>query len=133
MANDDRFNWVQARVQCNVSEMFEQLRAVVELDVKSAVECGIGAEIDGDLSDRFSVRVNREPNIRTGVRTFSIEGDEIGVVDLCRSGDGPVLVGCVGFDGKDCLIEVDRDGSRQCLRPWEFSRMALEPLFFPEQ
>ena len=131
MADNEWFDWVQARAQCNVSTVFGKLRTIVERDVKAAVECGIEAEvIDGDLSDTLSVRVNREPNILTGVRTFSVEGDELRVVDLRRSSK-VMLVGNVKFDGKDCLIEVDKDGSKQCLLPWEFSRLALEPLFFP--
>ena len=122
------FDWVRHRAHCNVREMFEKLAEVVAADVKAAEEVVAGRHfvLEANALDIFHVkRVEPpDPNVIDG-RRFRLQDSRIIVRDL-RGKD--ILSARVALVHHDCLLDVD--SQTQPLRLWQFSRLALESLFF---
>ena len=121
---DDYVDWVRIRALCDVPAAFNALVEVVEADVASAnkhlpkIEAGIE-----DL--RRSVRTVMVIQANGNGCTFRISGDEIVVRD---ANEKDVL------RAKPKMVEMHLrlavDGHEEPMRLWEFSRLALEPVFF---
>ena len=118
-------DWVRARASCNVSTMFDALREIVEVDVASANKNlpNLKAQIEqlGGPTKLFRVF-----QANGNARRFRIEG---GTAIVVRNADNQdVLKAKPKMVDLDCLLEVDEH--EEPMRLWEFSRLALEPMFF---
>ena len=123
------FDWVTARAKCNITDLFEKLRAVVEGDVKSAEKNGIDASFEAIATDRFTVRFrNPHPSAQQNDwRTFCLSDTTIEVRGPGDPDKNLLLTAGVSLHDTDCMLEVDGSGRK---RLWEFSRLALEPMLF---
>ena len=124
------FDWVAARVKCNVRDLFTQLRDRVKSDVRSAESnAGVKAEVEDRTPDNFIVRIPN-PTIAgqsRDWRTFGLSGT---VIEVRGNGDKPILEARANLDGQECKLSVQIGDRERHMRLWEFSREALEPLFF---
>ena len=129
--NRSSFDWVSARLRCNVNELFGKLKAVVKADVESANRNVENAERrfrfnDGPAISVFSVTEGKEPPYVRMV--FELVQQKINVHHQSTE-QPPHLVAraALSADSTECLLDVE------CLQPmplWQFSRRALEDLFF---
>jgi hypothetical protein len=125
----DTFNWVQARFECSLGELFENLKTEVKADVAererllrtterkdcafkfSASECAFSAWIDGN-------------NIHQSVE-FTLEERWISV----RKNGGGDLICCIfatlNNQGR-CVARIDH----RLYERWQVRKLALEELFF---
>ena len=122
------FNWVAARAKCNVRELFEGLKAVVRDDVREAEE-HVSAAVtfeEGPQHTTFTVvRRQSADGPAVAARRFHLAGSTIEVLD---KESRPVMAARASLVDIDCMLEVD--GYRDRFRLWQFSRFALEDLFF---
>ena len=132
MIMDEDFDWVEARVKCNVRKIFDLLRSRVESDTKSAERHDIvHAVLENRSQDQFIVKI---PDPAGGMsqnwRTFFLGDVHIEVRG--RDDDNkPILTARASLTNRDCKVEVYEDGREpRHLRLWEFSRLVLEPLLF---
>ncbi len=124
--NKPAFDWVSARAMCTAKTLFNELKKVVEADVRSANNnVADKFEIHQEPSDGvFSVHLNSEDGqmvIRQ--RTFELVEQNILVYKTSTESD-VFLRGRASL--KDCLIEVQKTP----MRLWQFSFLALEDFFF---
>ncbi len=121
-------DWVARRARCTAAELFRELRGTVEADAVSAREEVEGSIVDfGEDSGAFGVsrKQPREPS-RVWSRSFHLEETKIVVKD---EGADTVAEARVEFDGPHCWLKEEVTGLSFGLKG--FSRLALEPLFFP--
>ena len=128
------FDWVEKRAKCNVRELFSHLREVVKSDVDSAREhvSADGFEFrDGPATTSFMVAGyavktgGATARIAQDVRRFHLSGSTI---EVFNKESRPVIEARAALvGGADCLVDVV---GREPMRLWEFSRLALEDLFF---
>ena len=127
--------WVTARAECE-ARMFNELAECAEADVHDFKE----------LNDSPSCEFERRPGVPgfrvrlidpllSGAVTFQLRDGRIVAKRLVASSSGPVDSSIDGrpvlqFAGNTCLIEI---AEGEALEAWQFSRRALEPLFFPER
>ena len=120
------FNWIKARADCSVAQVFKQLELGARNDVEVANEqrkpeehhvFSVSAE-----PGRFSV-VRGSRSARPVSVDFSLEGEE--------------MVACVGNEIKlTATITLNNEGrcmlkvNDEELEQWQVRRMALEDLFF---
>lgn len=124
----ESFDWVEARAQCNIRDLFGRLRTVIESNVKSAARNNIAAEFKDESPDQFVVRLScTSLDQQSDWRRFFLGGTDIQVFGV---GHEPLLVGRASLHSRDCLIEVGEGASKRHLKLWEFGRLAIEPLFF---
>ncbi len=129
----ESFDWVEARSKCNVRDVFKHLREVVGSDIKSAERNAVvSAELESRTEEQFVVRTHLDP-ARPDWRTFFLIDARIEVRGPDDRNDNIVLTGRASLDGGNCCIETVVDGKLCRLRLWEFSRLALEPLFFKDR
>ena len=125
------FDWVRHRALCNVREMFFKLAEVVKGDVEAAnaTVAGGGFVFEEHAIDQFrATHVTRSVDLVIDSRGFRIKDSRI----VVRDGSGrDILSSRVALLPGDCLLQVD--DQPHPLRLWEFSRLALEPLFFNGQ
>ena len=112
-------DWVRDRAKCNVHRLFGELRIQVSHDAEAAkAVTGQPVAVREERTDLFFVTVgDREIG-------FSLTGSQI---EVNAGGILPILARAQ-FAYPKCKIRLD-DG--RLLDPWEFSREALEDVFFP--
>jgi hypothetical protein len=122
------FDWVKARSKCSLEEVFVNLGEVVDSDVKTT----------NSLSHKTGEFAINRPNGKiVVVKTQQTSAKKSIVFELTNQGvcvkEG--LGGKHLFLGKpslipsgDCKLQVD--GEQEPLELWQFSRRALEDLFF---
>ena len=124
------FDWVSARAGCNVKDLFQRLRDVVEADVQIANEHNPRVKFDPVSERKFRV-IEPDPyapkSRAVGV-VFSLNRSEIRVAkvetdELLFSGRAYLLDGA---DGTTCTLNVND----KPLKMWQVSRLALEDLIF---
>ena len=128
--NKPAFDWVSARAMCTAKTLFNELKKVVEADVRSANNnVADKFEIHQEPSDGvFSVHLNSEDGqmvIRQ--RTFELVEQNILVYKTSTESDVFLRGRASLTETKDCLIEVEQ---KTPMRLWEFSFLALEDFFF---
>ena len=120
----DRFNWVEARADCDAERLFHELREIVRSDCESARKfskkrselMGIVLETSSDFSFAVSRGVPES-------RCFQLEGGHIIVTDL----KGKALYESTArLVENQCLIEY----KGEYYKPWQFSQKVLEEFFF---
>ena len=144
---DRQLDWVAVRGREHAEEVFRHLHEVVKRDVDSARKharadggklLGFG-QIEFRCSDLdgwyFGVDVmaagHRSPQLSVQ-RHFGLESRDTRIVvreDYGQNGAmhaaRPAL-----YAPQHCLLDVE--GHERPMRLWQFSRLALEPLFFPK-
>ena len=121
-------DWVARRARCTAAELFAELRGAVEADAARAREEVEGSTVNfGGDSDAFWVSRKR-PEVpgRVWSRSFHLKGTKITVED---EDAGMVAEARAEFDGTHCWLKDEVTGL--LFGPKGFSRLALEPLFFP--
>ena len=130
----DGFDWVRARAGRNLRELFGDLRALVEANVRSAcIHVAPDIALQEPVPGCFLVRVpfpNR-PDLEALSRRFHV-CDEDSSIRVFGSGPAPLFVARVHLGGADSVLEVDKPGAYLAcpMRLGEFSRVVLEPVFF---
>jgi hypothetical protein len=121
------FDWVNARANCSIGLLFEQLKAQVEKDVDMRQALSKGPPFYYGF--RFRVENDTIIAFIEGHRlhesiTFRLAGDAIEVMGK----DSKVLFsGTATLDNDgDCRLRVNGDE----LELWQFRKKALEDLFF---
>lgn len=122
-------NWIKARADCSVAQVFKQLELGARNDVEEANEqrkpgdhhvFSVSAE-----PGRFSV-VRASRSARPVSVDFSLEGEEI----VARVGNEIKLTATITLNNEGrCMLVVDGEELEQ----WNIRRMALEDLFFGKQ
>lgn len=130
----DAFDWVEARAGRNLSRLFDDLRALVEANVRSAcVRVAPDIVLEEPLPGRFLVRVPfpDRSDLAGLSRSFDLCGEDSSI-RVFGSGPDPLFVARVHLGGGDAALEVHGPGAcAACpMRLGEFSRAVLEPVFF---
>ena len=121
--SSDRFDWVEARVECNAYNLFAELREIVHSDCDKAMEFA-----------------EKKPVLQGIV----FQNDNPNVFIAMRSGDSRIfrlsqeVITVSNRNGKELFsaIPILRDRlfylevGETFLLPWEFSRRVLEGFFF---
>lgn len=117
------FNWVKARAECSLKQVFFNLGEMVESDVKTANELGVGpVQV---LRQHRKTIVSRGEPAAEGVRAVVFELEAAAIT--ARSNGDLILSGRPRLDEQgNCLLEVNG----QLYRLWQVCQMALEDLFF---
>ena len=120
-------DWVARRARCTAAELFRQLRDTVEADTASA------REVEGSIvefgEDSGTFWVGREHPRKPGhISSRSFHLEETRIVVRNEEAD-TVLEARADFDGTHCRLKEEVTGLSFGLKG--FSRLALEPLFFP--
>ena len=125
-------DWVRNRARCNVHRLFAELRLQVARDVTAACEtCGSQSfAIREEQSDLFVVTAPGERLI-----TFRLTGSRIEATEATTEGRKPLrLPARAEYDGDSgCRLAVRTADGRRRFELWEFSREALEDVFFPPE
>lgn len=120
------FNWIKARADCSLAQVFKQL----ELGVRNDVDTANAQRMAEDRhkfsisasAGRFSVTRESSRAVPLSVN-FSLEGDEIVVC----AGNEIILRATITLNNEGrCMLKVDDEELEQ----WQVRRMALEDLFF---
>lgn len=130
------FDWVAKRATCNVTELFNDLRTVVEANVKSAHQhVAPDVAFEEPATGHFVVTVPfpSRPDLKGTWRSFHLCADDA-AIKVFGSDPDPMFVARANLVGDDCQLEVLGTGNGsprpQPMRLWEFSRLVLEPVFF---
>ena len=128
----EKFDWVSARGKCSLSLVFLRLREVVESDTNKANELkrqGISFQFRADSEEKFLVG-----------RTVTLSGIPEGEAVVFRLMPNEIQVRHAKSENVTMSAKVHLDGDGNCLlvpnggseplRLWQFSRKALEDLFF---
>ena len=122
------FDWVSARAECNVRELFSRLRDVVESDCNIANEKNRieKAVFESRSEEKFTVSfTHSETKALLAGACFHLKKSEIQVADLLTH--KPLFTAkAYLLDGGDCTFVVDD----KPLKAWQVSRLALEDVFF---
>jgi hypothetical protein len=120
------FNWIKARADCSVAQVFKQLELGARNDVEAANEqrkseehhvFSVSAE-----PGRFSV-VRGSRNVHPVSVDFSLEGEEIAAC----VGNEIKLTATITLNNEGrCMLKVNDEELEQ----WQVRRTALEDLFF---
>jgi hypothetical protein len=126
------FDWVKARSECSMVRTFLLLAELIDRDVKSANALGRDATFDLNRTVQNRIIVNR-------TRTFAGASQHISIV-IVSADDGLDVFRATGTESKDLLFRgtaaLNIDGECRIevegipLHLWQFSRKALEDLFF---
>ena len=139
---DRQLDWVKVLGPKHAEEVFQRLHEVVKRDVESANEHAYGGsamdrvkyacqtEDAGD--DGFLVIARWTPTPRDPKQTVRYFDLERGRIVVRRGGYDKILhTAKVALRRpRHCLLDVE--GHERPMRLWQFSRLALEPLFFPK-
>ena len=132
----DSFDWVEARARCNVRNLFDDLRKVVDANVKSAhVHVAPDIVVEDPAPGNFVVRVpfKGRPDLPGVSRSFELCDDD-SAIQVDGPSSTPLFVARVNLDDEQCPLEVETcTVSSQPPRQMglgEFSRAVLEPVFF---
>ncbi len=130
----DGFDWVEARARRNLRELFGDLRAVVEANVRSArIHVAPDIAVEEPVPGRFLVRIpfRNSPDLEGLLRCFDV-CDEDSSIRVFGSGPAPLFVARVHLGAADSVLEVDKSGAYLAcpMGLGEFSRAVLEPVFF---
>jgi hypothetical protein len=132
---EQNFNWVEARAKCTPEEAFRALSRMVTSDVDAANRIGL-RNLRFECIELSSTLLNvvrhqnygshEQPNANVSFQ-LTLEGIQITEHDYA----GGVTRDFTTFPAlSNEGTAVFRIGSRE-LHPWQLSREALEPLFFP--
>jgi len=136
----DNFDWVQARAKCNIQGLFDDLRKVVDDNVKSAcTHVAPDIVVEDPLTRCFVVRVPfpGRPDAPGLSRSFELS-EEDSAIKVFGSSSKPFHIARANLVDEQCQLEVETPGESssqpvQRARPMglgEFSRLVLEPIFF---
>ena len=136
----DSFDWVEARARCNVRNLFEDLRKVVDANVKSAhIHVAPDIVVADPVPGSFVVRVpfKGRPDLPGLSCSFELS-EEDSAIRVFGSSSKPFHVARANLADEQCQLEVETPGespSQPVQRPrpmglGEFSRLVLEPIFF---
>jgi hypothetical protein len=137
----DNFDWVEARARCSVRNLFDDLRKIVEANVRSAcTHVAPDIVVDDPVPGRFVVRVPfaGRPDLKGLWRAFDL-CDEDSAIRVFGPSSTPFFVARAHLDDERCRLEVERcieSSSAQSVLPVQpmgladFSRLVLEPIFF---
>ncbi|MYN67919.1 MAG: hypothetical protein F4X11_23325 [Acidobacteria bacterium] len=119
------FHWVTARSKCTPEELFGKLRDRVKGDVQTAVRVtGRKIEFSPTSNELFHVaRIKAGGNQTLAAVGFQLVGHQIVVIEQ----GGTSHAARAALQHGSCRL-TDDDG--RCFELWEFSRDALEDLFF---
>ena len=142
-----QLDWVKVLGRQHAEEVFRRLHEVVRRDVESAREharADVGKRFGFDpiefrcfdVEDRcyFSVEVSpkgvRDPRL-CDRRYFELEARSARIV--VREDPSKELLAArpALYPPRHCLLDVE--GHERPMRLWQFSRLALEPVFFPSE
>ena len=130
------FNWIKARVDCNVDSMFNKLRETVRSDCEVArqslswyqtspgVHPGSSLVFDEGAEKFFRVTRMHDHSV-DDERTFRMTGAKIEVCDKNQEVFFTALPRVWNGEG-ECIYEIDR----KSFRAWEVSKRALESVLF---
>ena len=135
-------NWVAGTSECTAEHVLAALLPVVERDVEEMKQlspeqrrwCQFEVEHAEDGPRPF-VRVRRTPETEQGNPggwsiTFEKSGDRIAVHGLRNTNGNLVMFADPEWDANSSSCRLRFVPSGKLYRVWEFSRFALEPLFF---
>jgi hypothetical protein len=120
------FNWIKARADCSLAQIFKQLELGATNDVDAANEQRKPEDhhtfsISTDYG-RFSVTRKSRSVLPVSV-DFSLEGEEI----VVSTGNEIILTATIMLNNEGrCVLKVDGEELEQ----WQVRRMAFEDLFF---
>lgn len=137
---DLQLDWVAVLGREHASELFRRLHEIVQRDVESAKKHAAARSgldwvrftYESDGEQCLSVTADWGPASRDPQQTgryFELERNRI----VVRAGGYDEIVHTAKaalFPPQHCLLDVE--GHEGPMRLWQFSRLALEPLFFPE-
>ena len=130
-------SWVRAFAQCRPACVFNELAGYVEMDVQDFGEIDSSSRCEFVRTPGiagFSVKLLDPLSGLSRCVKFELEDQRKRIV-VQRFGPGPTAESSMGgrpvlqLDSNRCLMEVE--GQRP-LELWQFIRLALEPLLFPE-
>ena len=126
--SESAFDWVEARANCTIAVVFEQLAkdAQGDLERHKALNPGPTQSLRFDTCNEDIFYVERYRNHRV---VFTKERERICIIRWAYSGDPtPLMVLRVhmGDDGKCRLIDEDQNE----WKPWQVRRKALEETLF---
>ena len=129
----DDFNWVQAKLDCSLSEEFLKLVVQAKNDVtrrKRSLkrEDGFDVSFSEPGEDKTELVVSRKP--LEGVLgssakvTFRLRNDHISVIPISHD---PLILRIGLNDDGDCRYTINEKGQYQ---PWQVLKLALEQILF---
>ena len=123
LADLKHFNWVKARVECDTVKLFSDLREAVHSDCDRAKEQSGKRDVLKEIVfENNNSRVFVVTHSNTA-RFFRLKEDSITVTTR----KGKVLYTAEArLVGEECFIVLNDN----TVKPWEFSRLALEDFFF---
>ena len=131
----DDFDWVQAKLDCSLSEEFLRLVVQAENDVtcrKRSLERKDGFDVSfGERGeDEREFVVSRGPlegvlGCKAEV-TFRLRNDHISVTQISN---GPLILGIGLNDQGDCRYTINGEGQYQL---WQVLKLALEQILFED-
>ena len=116
-----RYDWVSTHAQCNVRNLFKQLKIILQQDCESARGNGLTHVrfTDYQETDAFVV------NAAWGTRVFTTEGRTAVIV---KDGRDTIVIGKPQVVNRVCGLDVDGE----FLTIPEFSERALVEVFFEQ-
>jgi hypothetical protein len=119
------FNWIKAKADCSLAQVFKQLELGAANDVDAANEQRKPEDRHtfsiSSAHGRFSIARESRSALPVSV-DFSLEGDEIVVC----TGNEIILRATITLNNQGrCMLQVDGEELEQ----WQVRRMALEDLF----
>ena len=129
----DDFNWVQAKLDCSLSEEFLKLGVQAKNDVtcrKRSLERKDGYDLSFSETgeDKSELVVSRDPlegvlGCKAEV-TFRLRNDHISVTPISND---PLILRIGLNDEGDCRYTINGKGQYQ---PWQVLKLALEQILF---
>jgi hypothetical protein len=121
------FDWVRARAQCSVAEVFQKLKLGAKADVDAANSLRNGEPVKFSVieqGNRFTVSRDHQSEPASSV-DFTLEKHIIKIEGVTGKIEAFVTLN----DDGECKIKIEMDGEE--LELWHLRRRCLEGLFWP--